>query len=150
MHTQSTRNHARTTRRVSRGFTLIEILVVVTIIALLAGMIGWKVFGALGKSRQSVARAEAASIANALQEYSADTGARIEDGMDLGVLLLGPEDGNEWGPYLTKKSDEALMDPWGNFYVVRVPGEVNAGFDIVSYGADGQPGGTGENADVTQ
>lgn len=134
-----------------RAFTLIEILVVVTIIALLAGMIGWRVFGALAGAKSKVAKSTAATIAKALDNWRLDTGGTVEDGMDLSILLLGPDEGGgPSGPYLSKRGIEAIQDPWGRVYIVRVPGVVSPDFDIVSYGADGTPGGTGENADITQ
>lgn len=141
----------RTTRTtIRRGFTLVEILVVVTIIALLAGLIGWKVMGALGKSRQSITKAQASAIADAIHSYQLDTGlSQIQDGFDLHVLLLGPDQGGgPGGPYMTKRTEDAIQDAWGNYFIVRVPPEIGADFDIISYGADGQPGGEGENADI--
>jgi len=140
----STRAH-----RMRRAFTLIEILVVVTIIALLAGAVAWKVMGALGRSKQSIAKQSAVTLANALDNWRLDTGNMVEDGLDLRVLLLGPDEGGgSGGPYLRKRGEEQLNDPWGRRFMVRVPGEVNVDFDVYSFGGDGQPGGTGENADV--
>lgn len=129
----------RRPRRARRGFTLVEILVVVSIIALLAGVVVWRVMGSLENARRQTASSKAAQIGNAMQAYMID-GGTIEDGMDLSVLLLPPDrGGGPSGPYLN--NEEALVDPWQNAYVIRVPGEVNYDFDIVSYGPDGQPGG---------
>lgn len=143
-------NKSTLPRSAARGFTLIEILVVVTIIALLAGMIGWKVFGVLGASKQHIAKTQASTLAKALDQYRLETGVVIEDGMDLIVLTFGPDEGGgPNSPYLTKRGDEGLKDPWGFYFMVRVPGEINVEFDIFSYGSDNKQGGTGENADVT-
>jgi general secretion pathway protein G len=132
------------------GFTLVEILVVVTIIALLASLVGWKVMSALGKSKQATAQAQASAIANAIQNYKMDTGlSSIEDGFDPRVLLLDPsQGGGAGGPYMEKRTEDAVTDPWGRIFIIRAPGEVYVDFDVISYGADGQPGGEGENADV--
>lgn len=145
------RNRSNPTRHAARrAFTLVEILVVVTIIAILATMVTLRLFGVVGGARGKVATHEAAVVASALKLYLLDTGRSPEDGMDLGVLLLPPDDkdGGPGGPYLEKR--DATVDPWGNPFYLRVPGEVNYDYDVVSYGKDGQPGGEGENADITQ
>ena len=146
----SHRNHFRTSsrRKTCRGFTLVEILVVVSIIALLAGMVSLRLLGVVGSTKAQIAESDAGSLATALKLYLLDTGVSPEDGMDLTVLLLSPsEGGGRSGPYLEKR--DAHLDPWGNPFVVVVPGEKNVDYDIVSYGSDGQPGGEGDAADIT-
>src|SRR5688500_146285 len=119
------RSNQRALRR-RRGFTLIEILVVVTIIALLAGAVAWRVMGSIGRSRTAVAKQSAVTLANALNEWQLDSGNIVEDGMDLRVLLLSPDEGGgPSGPYLTKRGEEQLNDPWGRRFMVRVPGDAN-------------------------
>jgi general secretion pathway protein G len=143
MHTIT--NHARhrsTQRRSRRAFTLLEVIVVVTIIALLAAIIAPKLLGNIGRSKQKVAKAETASLAQQVHVWMADNGySRLPDDFSLDMLLEGND------PYLSKKDD--LLDPWGNPNVLVVPGEVNRDFDIKSYGADAKPEGTDEDADVT-
>jgi general secretion pathway protein G len=138
----------RPTRR-RRGFTLMEMVVVVTIIAILATLIAPRLIGNITRAKSTKAAAECKAIYNAVNYYLIDVGRPTpEDGMDLSVLLLPPHaGGGSGGPYIEKQAD--LLDPWGNPYVVRVPGVVNYTFDVVSYGADGQPGGDGENKDIT-
>ena len=134
---QHTRRHIRSVRR---AFTLLEIIVVVTIIALLATMVAPKLLQNIWKAKQKVARSDVASIQQQLSLYLADNGfTKPSDDMELVSLTTGPS------PYL--KSDD-LKDPWGRDYILAVPGETGADFDIISYGADGQPGGEGEDKDV--
>lgn len=134
----------RTMRKARRAFTLVEILVVVAIIALLAGTVAWRVLGSLNSARINTAQAKASQIASALSNYYID-GGNLEDGMDLGVLLLTAQEINLPGaPYLNKA--DALMDPWDRQYTVRVPGQVNHDFDVVSAGPDGV---IGNDDDIT-
>jgi len=124
--------------RIRRAFTLLEIIVVVTIIALLATMIAPKLLQNIWKAKQGVAKSEVASIAQQLQLYLADNGlTRPSEDLDLNVLV--PQ-------YFSTSED--LTDPWGRPYRLIVPGETGAEFDIVSYGANGEPGGEGEDKDV--
>ncbi len=130
------------------GFTLTEAIVVIVILGVLAAVIAPRIIGRVGQSKQSVAAANAASLANAMHSFALDNGMP-EAGASITVLWERPGNIEEsaWkGPYVN--SADELKDPWGNFYVLRIPGEVNADFDIVSYGRDGQPGGQGEDADI--
>ena len=130
-----------------RGFTLIELLVVVVIIGLLAGFVAPRYFGQVGKSEISVAKAQIDSLEKALDQFRLDTGHYPTSEQGLKALVDKPTNEPKWaGPYLRK---EVPLDPWGKPYVYKMPGEKGADFDLLSYGKDGQPGGNGENADIT-
>lgn len=138
---------ARQTNGKRRGFTIIEVIVIVVILGVLAAVIAPRLFQRVGQSKQSVARANASTLANAVRLYFNDHG-KPEPGATLSILWERPPgvaEGN-WEPYV--ESPEALIDPWGNPYILIIPGQKNFDFDIVSYGKDGQPGGTGEDADI--
>ena len=138
------RSHRPQSRRrvVRRAFTLLEIIVVVTIIAMLAALVGPKVLKYLGSSKINIAKAECSELAKTVQLWCAENGlTRPPDDFDLNILLEGTS------PYLGKKDD--LVDPWNREYIVVVPGEKNPDFDIITYGADGEQGGEGENADIS-
>lgn len=128
------------------GFTLLELLVVVVIIGLLAGIVAPRYFGQVGKSEINVARAQIDALGKALDQYRLDTGRYPDNELGLGALLQRPAGEPKWnGPYLRKSLP---LDPWGKPYVYRMPGE-NGEFDLVSFGKDGQPGGSGESADIS-
>jgi general secretion pathway protein G len=128
------------------GFTLIELLVVVLIIALLSGFVAPRYFAQIGKSEASVARAQIDALEKALDQYRIDTGHYPGTELGLNALVQQPANEPKWaGPYLRKN---VPLDPWGKPYLYRMPGERND-FELLSYGKDGQPGGTGENADVS-
>jgi len=130
----------------ARGFTLLELLVVVVIIGLLAGFVAPRYFGQVGKSEVATARAQIDALEKALDQYRLDVGRYPSTELGLNALLARPANEPKWaGPYLRK---EVPPDPWGKPYVYKIPGEKHE-FDLVSYGKDGQPGGTGENADLT-
>lgn len=129
------------------GFTLLELLVVVAIIALLAAYVGPKFFAQVGKSEQSVARSQIESFGRALGAYRLDVGGvpSTEDGLE--ALVKRPASAAKWnGPYLEKA---VPLDPWGRAYQYQAPGANGADYDIVSLGKDGQAGGGGDAADVS-
>jgi general secretion pathway protein G len=129
-----------------RGFTLLELLVVVVIIGLLAGIVAPRYFGQVGKSEVNVARAQLDALEKALDQYRLDVGRYPSTELGLKALVERPASEPKWsGPYLRK---DVPPDPWGKPYVYKLPGEKGE-FDLLSYGKDGQPGGTGENADLT-
>jgi general secretion pathway protein G len=128
------------------AFTLIEILVVVTIIGILAALIVPRIFGKVGKARQSVAGGNIATLEARVLDFQLDCGRLPTPQEGLRALVRAPGDvAEKWdGPYVKEKD---IIDPWGNEYQYRTGGR-NADFDVWTYGADGQPGGEDENADV--
>jgi len=133
--------------RDERGFTLIELIVVVIILGLLAGLVGPRLFGRVGQSKQVAARAQIELLGAALDQYSLDTGSYPPSQLGLEALVRNPSVTNWNGPYL--KKPQIPLDPWGNTYHYKCcPGD-NGEYDLWSDGADGKPGGEGEGADVT-
>jgi general secretion pathway protein G len=131
----------------SEGFTLLELLIVMIIIGLLAALIGPKMIGRVGESRQTVAKQQIEGFSSALEMYKLDTTKYPTQEQGLEALVAEPQGMLNWkGPYLKKKF--IPKDPWGNAYSYTFPGE-NGDYDIVSFGADGSAGGDGENKDVT-
>ena len=138
------------TTKIRRGFTLLEIIVVVMIIAVLATLIAPKLLSRVGSAKHAAAKSKASSIAQAVELYHLDIGlSQYNDDFDLELLLLPQEDGGgPNGPYLQKRDD--IIDPWGVPFEMLVPGNVNYSYDIISWGEDGEAGGEDINADVTQ
>lgn len=133
-------------RRHQFGFTLLELLVVMVIIGLLASFVGPRFFAQIGKSETKTARAQIDSLEKALDQYRLDVGRYPTSEQGLAALMERPAGLTRWsGPYLKKAIP---LDPWGNAYVYRAPGE-HGEFDLLSYGKDGQPGGSGEAEDIT-
>jgi len=129
----------------TRGFTLLELLVVVAIIGLLVAYVGPRYVSQIGKSETAVARAQIDALAKALDTFRLDTGHYPSSAQGLAALRIRPAGEVRWnGPYLQK---DVPADPWGKAYVYRVPG-AKSDYDLLSYGRDGAPGGNGENADI--
>jgi general secretion pathway protein G len=127
------------------GFTLLELLVVMVIIGLLAGLVGPKFFAQIGKSETQVARAQIDSLEKALDQYRIDTGHYPNAIQGLAALVGKPEDEPRWaGAYLKR---DVPQDPWGRPYIYRTPG-AKGEFELLTLGRDGQPGGSGDAQDV--
>ena len=130
-----------------RGFTLLELLVVVVILGLLASYVGPKYFAQVGKSEIGVARSQIDSFDKAVEQYQLDMGHPPSTEQGLGVLFTKPPGEERWrGPYLKKAPP---LDPWGHAYQYRSPGTDGTDYLITSLGRDGAPGGTGADADIT-
>lgn len=131
-----------------KGFTLLELLVVMAIIGMLAAYVGPKYFGQLGQSEQKVARAQIEALSRALDAFRLDMGRYPTSTEGLAALNRRPPGaGVRWnGPYLSKP---VPPDPWGRAYVYRNPGSAGREIDILSLGSDGQRGGSGVAADLS-
>ena len=129
-----------------RGFTLVELLVVMVILGLLASLVLPNFFRQGAKARVGVARAQIAQLGTALDAFALDVGRYPTDSEGLEALLEAPSDAKNWdGPYLKKS---VPTDPWGNAYVYSTGGST-AGYVLLSNGADGKSGGDDDSADVS-
>ncbi len=132
-----------------RAFTLLEVLVVIVVIAVLATFVAPNLFRNVDDAKVATARAQIESLATALDSYRLDHGRYPTTAQGLGALWQKPTidpPANWTEPYLRKAVPD---DPWGRPYVYIAPGRVNpTSFDLLSYGADGQPGGEGDDADI--
>jgi general secretion pathway protein G len=129
-----------------QGFTLIELMIVIAIIGLLTYMVAPRLIGVMGKAKPKIAAADIANLSTALDLFYLDVGRYPTNEEGLRALFEKPGDLELWaGPYLKKGNPK---DPWGREYQYKSPGD-HGTYDIWSYGADGQPGGEGENQDIT-
>jgi general secretion pathway protein G len=143
--THALHSPAQTGRGRSRGFTLLELLVVLVVLGLLVSIVGPRYFNQLGKSEGKAAQAQISSIAKALDMYRIDVGRYPDTAQGLAALSAAPANEARWhGPYLQKAVPN---DPWGRPYVYKSPGDTGE-FDLLSLGKDGAAGGTDENADI--
>ena len=132
-------------RRRIGGFTLLELLVVIVIIGMLVGYVGPKYFKQVGKSQITVVRDQLHAFGQALDQYRLDTGHYPTTQQGMAALMEKPANETKWdGPYLKKA---VPVDPWGTPYGYKQPGD-HGEYDLISYGKDGVPGGTGEDADL--
>ena len=140
-------------RQKQAGFTLLELLVVLLIIGLLAGFVGPRYFSQISNSKIQMTKAQIDAFEKGLDQYRIDVGQYPTTDQGLKALYSMPSAGvaNWHGPYIQKA---VPLDPWGNQYVYNSPGGANPDatkrdYDIISYGRDGAPGGSGEDADIT-
>ena len=138
---------ARGPRHGEEGFTLVEMLVVITIIGLIMGLIGPRVLNYLSESKVKAARIQLQSFSSALDLFYLDAGRYPSSSEGLGALMQRMPGVAAWnGPYL--KGNSLPNDPWNHPYLYRSPGE-HGPYEIISYGADGQEGGSGLAADIS-
>ena len=144
---ETTRRPSRVLPRAcaARGFSLLELMVVMVIIGLLAAYVAPRYFSQVGKSETQLARAQIDALEKALDQYRADTGHYPTTEQGLAALTEKPSNEPRWGgPYLKRG---VPMDPWGRAYLYKYPGE-HTEVDISTLGRDGRPGGTGDSTDV--
>ena len=141
------RRRSGTNRSAEHGFTLVEMLVVISIIGLIMALVGPRVLNYLSESKTKAAKIQIESFGSALDLLFLDSGRYPTGAEGLTALVKPPGNVANWnGPYL--KGGTVPADPWGHPYVYRAPGQHGA-YDIISYGADGQEGGTGTASDIT-
>lgn len=141
--------NTRSQNKTRRGFTLVELLVVILILAVLAALIVPRVIGRAGEAKKSAALADISTLSSLLQQFRLDCDRYPTTSEGLQALRTPPSDATGWkGPYSQKKIPN---DPWGSPYTYENPGATGPdSFSLKSYGADKQPGGEGDAADITE
>jgi general secretion pathway protein G len=130
-----------------KGFTLIEIIIVITIIGLVVAWAGNRIFGQGDKAKSGLAKARISEISAQLDMYKLDTGRYPNTAEGLRALLVNPGSATNWnGPYV--KNADSIKDPWSNDMIYKSPGDANRPFELTSLGADGKEGGEGADRDV--
>lgn len=133
--------------RPARGFTLLELLVVILIIGLLTGIVGPRFLGQIGRSEMTTAKAQLDAIDKALQAYRIDMGRFPSSSEGLAALVQSTAADTRWrGPYL---KGAVPADPWGMAYQYRFPSQQGKDYDLFSYGRDRLSGGAGDDADIS-
>ena len=128
--------------RAQRGFTLVEIMIVIVLIGLIATFVGSRILGASDRAKVGLAKSQIDTMAGKIEQYQNDVGSLPPD---LHALVKAPGGASGWlGPY---SKEQELKDPWGHPLEYKVPGE-SGPFDLVSYGRDGKPGGESVDADI--
>jgi general secretion pathway protein G len=133
----------------TRGFTLIEIMVVVVILAILGSLVAPKILGRLDEARVTKARTDLNQLKSALDQYRMDNFRYPTSEQGLDALVHRPNDPNLKNWRADGYIEQLVKDPWGHDYHYIAPGTNGAPYDLFSYGADGQPGGTGVDADIS-
>ena len=134
-------------QRRRKAFTLVELMVVIVVIAMVMALVGTNVMKRFGRAKAELAKPKLALVEQAINQFAVDVGRFPDDSEGLEVLLEDPGELEGWNGRYLKESQ--LLDPWGNPFIYIAEGEINPGsFDLVCYGADGEPGGEGDNADV--
>ncbi len=132
--------------RAARGFTLIELVMVLVIIGVILSMVGPRIFGNVGRANSEIAKTKIANIGGQLELFKLDVGRYPTTQEGLAALVTAPAGVANWnGPYIRDPKD--LKDPWTRDFIYRSPAE-KAPYDLLSLGADGKEGGDGENRDV--
>lgn len=136
-------------KRQLKGFTLIELIVVISIISLLVVFVAPRMFRKLTEAKRDLAVPRMKIVEAALENFAINCGRYPDDSEGLDALLVAPESvSDKWrGPYLKKRQ---LLDPWGNPFIYEAGGDSSSNeYLLISYGADGRPGGDSDNSDIT-